>query len=65
MVFENEEGHEVEHGCPDHGLAGGKHFGGYHGGNGVGRIVKSIDEIKDQGQGNDGYQQRHVLDLAG
>ena len=45
---EKEGGNEVEKGRPDHRLEGRKHAGGNDGGDGVGGIVKTVDEIEHQ-----------------
>ena len=52
MVLENEIGDEIERAA--HNTAWkGEHLGGNNGGNGVRRIMKPIDEVEDQGQGDD------------
>ena len=57
MVFENEKGKRVKNRCPKYRLKGSQYFGGYHGGNGIRRIMESVDIIKDQRQDDDRYQE--------
>ena len=50
---EHERGHEVEEGRPHHGLAGLQHARRDDGGNRVGGVVKAVDVIEDQRNGDD------------
>jgi hypothetical protein len=56
-IFGHEEGGKVENCCPNNCLKGRKYFGGNNGGNGIGRIVETIDIIEYEGQYNNYYQQ--------
>ncbi len=50
---EHEEGDEVEERGPQHRGLGRHHAGGDHGGDGVRRVVKTVQEVEDQGHQND------------
>lgn len=60
-VFRNEEGDEIEHGGPQNRLEGCQHLSGNNGGNGVCRIMKSIDKIENEREDDDDYQEGHGL----
>src|SRR5690348_17756597 len=50
---------KIETAGPDHGLQGSKYFGGNYGGNGAGRIMKTVDHAEDDGQGYNNKKQSH------
>ena len=50
---EEKGGHEVEKGGPEDGVFGRQHPGRNDGRNGVGRIVKAVQEIEYKGHEND------------
>lgn len=47
-VFGNEERHKVETGSPYDGLERTQYLGRHDGGDGVGRVVESVDIVKEQ-----------------
>jgi hypothetical protein len=57
MQAEHREGDEIEKGRPEHGIARRQNPGRNHGGDGIGGVVQTVEEIEDQG---DAHQ--HVKD---
>jgi len=47
---EHEDRHKVEKGRKDNGLRGFEHTRGNHGGNRVGRVMKPVHEVEQNGQ---------------
>src|SRR5688572_11642885 len=59
-----ERGNEVEERCPDHRDPRSEHPGGNDSGYRVGAVVKTIDEIEDQGDCNDGEDVPNIVSHA-
>src|SRR5262249_23503109 len=51
--------HEVKERCPHYRLKWGQYPGGHNRGDGIRGIVKTIDEIEDQGNDNEKNHQFH------
>ena len=49
---EHQEGDEVEERRPDHGVARRQHPGRDDGGDGIGGVVQAVQEVEDQGDGD-------------
>ena len=56
--FKPEGGNEVKHGRPHDGLDGRQHPRRHHGGDRVGSVVKAVDEVEHQGDGDDEDDER-------
>jgi hypothetical protein len=63
-IVEDKKGGEVEDGGPEHGLERRQHFGGNDGCYGNGRIMKSVDVVKHEGQCDDDKQKSHGLEAS-
>jgi hypothetical protein len=60
MVFEDEEGSEIEQGSPNHSLKWGEYFGRHHGGDGIRGIMEAVDIVEYQRKRDDRYEETHV-----
>ena len=50
---DDEDGGEIEKRCPHHRETGGEDPGGDYCGNGIGGVVKTVDEVESQGDDNE------------
>ena len=57
MQAEHQKGDEIEESRPAHGITGRQHPGGDDGGDGIGRIVQTIEKIEEQRDGDEAGQQ--------
>ena len=60
MGSHDESRREIEKSRPNNGLAGGQNPGGNDRGDGIGRVMESVQEIETQGYDNDENDERNI-----